>query len=380
MPLRPLLLALVLALAVPARAADDLPVPAGAVVADPTVALTFARTERDGVRRALAVTRVAGGVVEAVDLGLLFGRPVDDPVALLLAEGADRVRRRLAAAERRHRVSLPERALGLPLDFRDRHVGVGLNFRAHADESGAGSQPFLFPKATAPTGPFAPVAAGDRLLDYEVEIAWVPLVPVAPGDEAPVVGLVVCNDYTDRAALLRAVDPWDPSSGQGFTTGKSFPGSLPVGAFLVVPRDPRAFVDGLELRLWVDGQLRQHAPASAMIWKWDALVAETFARRDLAWDHLGVRVRLPVEDGSIPARTLVMSGTPDGTIFQGVGAGPRVRGVAAWPFGGFGRPLPAHVIDAYLADARADGRYLRPGYRVVAQVDGVGRIENAIVP
>jgi 2-keto-4-pentenoate hydratase/2-oxohepta-3-ene-1,7-dioic acid hydratase in catechol pathway len=347
-------------------------------VADPAVALTFARTE--GTRRVLAVTRHQDGVVEAVDLALLIGRPIDDPVPLLLAEGYDALRRRLDAAEPRHRVSLPARALGLPLDLRALHVGVGLNFPAHADESGAGTRPFLFPKATAPTGPWAPVAVANRLLDYEVELAWVPLAPLGADDGAGRVGLVVCNDYTDREALLRAIDPWDPGSGQGFTTGKSFAGSLPVGPFLVVPRDTRAFLDGLELRLWVNGRLRQRAPAAAMTWRLDRLVAETLAGADRAWDHRGAAVRLPVADGRIPDRTLVMSGTPDGTVFQAIGTRQRLRGVAGWVLGGFRRPVAAHVIDAYLRDAHAEGIYLQPGDRVVAAVDGVGLIENEVIP
>ena len=339
-------------------------------IAPTSEALTFARVER----RLLAVTRYDGGRIDGVDLA------TDDPIALFLAEGYDALRRRIDTAAASALVSVSARDLGTPVDLRDHHIATGLNFPAHAGESGAGEQPFLFPKLTRPTGPRAPVTVLGRLLDYEVEVAWIPLAPLAEHDPPATMGLVLCNDYTDREALLRNVDPWNPGSGKGFTTGKSFPGSLPVGDLFVIPRDVRAFVSGLELRLWVNDRLRQQAPLAAITWKLDDLLAQTFARRDLAWDDRGTPVRLPVVDGRIPDRTLVMSGTPDGTIFRAIGTGQKMRGLGAWLLAGFGRPLPAHVIDAYIRDARDAGIYLQPGDRVAIHVERLGVIENEVIP
>jgi 2,4-diketo-3-deoxy-L-fuconate hydrolase len=369
----PLALALLLA----ARAQADVHPEAllGRVTIAPTSeALTFARFGRDGVGRVLAVTRYRQGRVDAVDLG------PGDPIALLLAEGYDALRRRIAKAPAAARVSVPARDLGIPVDLRDHHVATGLNFPAHAGESGAGDEPFLFPKLTRPTGPYAPVAVERRLLDYEVEVAWVPLEPLGERDRPASMGLVLCNDYTDRETLLRTLDPWDPGSGKGFTTGKSFAGSLPVGNLFVVPRDVRAFARGLELRLWVNGRLRQHAPLDAITWKVDDLLRETWARRGLAWDDRGASVRLPLVDGRIPDRTLVMSGTPDGTVFRAIGTGQRIRGLGAWLLGGFDRPLADHVIDAYIRDARDGGIYLQPGDRVAIHVERLGVIDNEVIP
>jgi 2,4-diketo-3-deoxy-L-fuconate hydrolase len=91
-------------------------------------------------------------------------------------------------------------------------------------------------------------------------------------------------------------------------------------------------------------------------------------------------VRLPVVKGRIPDRTLVMSGTPDGTVFRAIGMGQRLRGLGAWLFGGWSRPLPAHVIDAYIRDARDAGIYLQPGDRVAIHVERLGVIQNEVVP
>jgi 2-keto-4-pentenoate hydratase/2-oxohepta-3-ene-1,7-dioic acid hydratase in catechol pathway len=343
-------------------------------IAPTAEALTFARVERDGIRRVVAVTRYREGGVEGVDLA------ADDPIPLFLASGYDALRRRIDEAPASERVSVLARDLGIPVDLGDHHVATGLNFPAHAGESGAGEEPFLFPKRTEPTGPRAAVAVAKRLLDYEVEVAWVPLVPLAEHDRPASMGLVLCNDYTDREALLRTLDPWNPGSGKGFTTGKSFPGSLPVGNLLVIPRDVRAFAEGLELRLWVNGRLRQRASLGAVTWKIDELLAQTWARRTLAWDDRGASVRLPVVDERIPARTLVMSGTPDGTVFQAISTGQRIRGLGAWFLGGWDRALPDHVIDAYIRDARADRIYLQPGDRVTIHVERLGVIDNEVIP
>jgi 2-keto-4-pentenoate hydratase/2-oxohepta-3-ene-1,7-dioic acid hydratase in catechol pathway len=347
------------------------PPPLARVAIAPTdEALTFARAGG----RVLAVTRYEDGRVEGVDLA------VEDPIALFLAQGYDALRERIDAAPAGERVSVAARELGTPVDLRDHHVATGLNFPAHAGESGAGAEPFLFPKLTVPTGPRAPIAVAGRLLDYEVEAAWVPLAPFAEGERPAAMGVILCNDYTDRDTLLRTVDPWSPGSGKGFTTGKSFPGSLPVGDLFVIPRDARAFAAGLELRLWVNDRLRQRAPLDAITWKLDDLVAQTRARRELRWDDRGSEVRLPVVDGRIPDRTLVMSGTPDGTIFRAIGTGQKMRGLGAWLRGGFGRPLPAYVIDAYIRDARDAGIYLQPGDRVAIHVERLGVIENEVIP
>jgi len=83
---------------------------------------------------------------------------------------------------------------------------------------------------------------------------------------------------------MRRLDPWDIESGTGFTTGKSFPGHLPVGNLFVIPRDHRRFAEDLELELWVNDGLRQRSKASEMIWDVDEILARTWERKDVTWD------------------------------------------------------------------------------------------------
>jgi 2-keto-4-pentenoate hydratase/2-oxohepta-3-ene-1,7-dioic acid hydratase in catechol pathway len=381
-PTCPALLALPLLAAAACRAtAPASPPPARTVeIARPDAALTFARIGTEKAPRVVAVTRYEAGRVTGVDLAAGLGREVPDPIGVLADVGYDGLQHLVLSAPAGAVVDVPAAALLAPVDLRDRHIAAGTNYPEHAGEADVEDGPFLFAKLVAATGPAAPVTVGDALLDYEVELAWVTLEPLAAGATPAAMGVVLCNDYTDRATLLRHVDVWNPASGTGFTTGKSFPGYLPVGDLFVVPRDFRAFAASLELRLWVNGRLRQRARVGEHVWDVDEILAEARARRDTRWEHRGRRVALPGAAGTIPARTLLMAGTPGGTVFRGVGLATRVVGAAAWLLGGWATPVTRHVIEAYVREARAARRYLQPGDRVLIHVDRLGVIENDILP
>jgi 2-keto-4-pentenoate hydratase/2-oxohepta-3-ene-1,7-dioic acid hydratase in catechol pathway len=349
-------------------------------IADPTDALTFARTLQDGEPRLLAVRGYRQGLIDAVDLSAVYGRPVTTASAPFREQGYDALARAIADARQEHVVFVPAAQLMPPVDVGAAHVAAGTNYPEHAGEAGVEDGPFLFAKLVAPTGPYAPVSAGDGLLDYEVEIALVPLEPIRPGVTPQHLGLVLANDYTDRATLLRHIDPFDVASGKGFTTGKSFPGYMPIGNLLVIPRDFRTFVPGVELRLFVDGRLRQREHARAMIWDSERLLAETFARRSLRWEHHGTQVSLLGDDDVLDEDMLLLTGTPHGTVFAGVGTGQKLRGVARWALGGFAGGVGSGVIETYIDDARAAGIYLRPGNEVVIHVDRLGVIRNRVTP
>lgn len=337
-------------------------------------ALTFARVAGAGGPRVVAVTAYRDGVVH----GTAFES--NDPIALFNQLGYDALRERIRAPSAAARITVPATQLVIPVDLGDHHVAAATNFPEHAGDAGVEDGPFLFPKLVQPTGPYAAVSAGAGLLDYEVEIAWVTLIPLARGDAAPWMGLVLANDFTDRDTLLHEVDPWNPASGQGFATGKSFPGFLPVGNLFVIPRDHRRFAAALDLRLYVDGKLRQHSAASEMVWDFDQIVAHTWAWKERRWDHRGAQVSLLGDADVIPARTLILSGTPHGTIFAGVRTRHMISGALRWLLGGWNEAVTARVISAYVADARAAGTYLAPSQRVEIHVDRLGVIRNVVVP
>jgi 2,4-didehydro-3-deoxy-L-rhamnonate hydrolase len=368
----------ILLLSICASAAALAQPPGRVAIAPLDAALTFARIVTPDGPQPIAVSSYENGEIGGVPLNDDDGRPPSDAIEWFTSHGYAGARDRIAAAQDRLRVRAD--ALVSPVDLRTRHIAVGTNYPAHADESQVEDGPFVFPKHVEPTGPRATVSAGDRLLDYEVELCWVTLQDQGPDDTAAHWGLLLCNDYTDRAALLRHLDPDDVVSGKGFTTGKSFDGALPVGDLLVIPRDPRAFAAGIELRLYRNGELRQLSPVSRAIWNIDAILSESWQRHETTWAYGDAHVGLFEQRGILPARTLILSGTPDGTVFRGITLAQKLRGALRWIASGFDGALPRAVIETYIADARRSGNYLQPGETVLIRSDTLGSIENRIVP
>lgn len=152
---------------------------------------------------------------------------------------------------------------------------VGRNFADHAREMGAtapaskaerGSPVFFMKPADAiVTGEAVPYPSATADLHHEVELV------VAIGRDAPpgvlaveqaqalVFGWTVGLDLTRRdlqAAAKAKGLPWD--------TAKGFDHSAPVGELVPVAQAAALGPQPLELR--VNGQLRQHAPLSDLIW------------------------------------------------------------------------------------------------------------------
>jgi 2-keto-4-pentenoate hydratase/2-oxohepta-3-ene-1,7-dioic acid hydratase in catechol pathway len=305
-------------------------------IAPPAGALTFARRGRE----LLLVESVGEGRIDGVRLA-----DAGDPIELLARMDAAAVRR--VAATGAH-ISVPLAELGLPADLGGVHVAAGTNFREHGAEVGI-DEPFLFPKVVEPTAFASEVPSASRL-DYEVELCFVALRALASATDVPGrFGVMLCNDFTDRWTLAKGMLRPGALGTRGFADGKGRPGFLPVGPFLVVPDDLDVFLAGVTLELWVNGSLRQRGAAGEMIWDLPTLVQRSFAGRDLAYHHAGsTRSVLPEADG-IPARSLVLSGTPGGVIFQ-------------------------------LSTLWRGSLYLQPGDEVVARATGLGALRNRVAP
>jgi 2-keto-4-pentenoate hydratase/2-oxohepta-3-ene-1,7-dioic acid hydratase in catechol pathway len=303
-------------------------------------------------------------------------QPGEDPIGLYNRVGRDGVAAFVAAAETT--VSHDAATLALPVDLRAVHVAAATNYPEHADEANVEDGPFMFAKVAQPTTSRAPIPAIDGLLDYEVELCLVTLAPL-PAAGGAKGGLILCNDVTDRAALLRGADVRDIASGKGFTNGKSGEGFLPVGDLFVVPRDLKAFVDPLELRLWVNGEERQRTRVNEWIWDLDRLLTETAKRQGVQWTWRKGTAQLPVSaDGVIPDRTLVLAGTPSGTIFKGPGPATFVRGAFDWAAALGRRGIVDRIVERTIADDRASGAYLQPGDAVTIRVDRLGTLDNRV--
>ncbi|MEP0068981.1 fumarylacetoacetate hydrolase family protein [Pyruvatibacter sp.] len=349
------------------------PAAAEVAIAPRDVALTFARVGSPGAYQLMLVSSYANGRVSGVNLSDSFGADANDPITLYAAQGYDALVAAQGAA-----LDVAVEDLTLPVDLTASHIAVGTNFPAHAEEATVEDGPFLFAKEVVPTAFNAPVSQGVALLDYEVELCFVALEDFEIASSPTKAGLVLCNDVTDRAKLMRHLNPSDVTSGDGFTTGKSAPGYLPIGNLFVIPRNLRSFAPEVDLKLYRGNDLVQSAKQSLAIWDFDEILRQSAARADVTWDYEGRQVGLPITNGVVPARTGVLAGTPDGTVFKGVDRMAMVMGVVDWLMGGWNKPLTHWVIERHIARAMAQGDYLQPGETMTITADYLGELVNPI--
>jgi 2,4-diketo-3-deoxy-L-fuconate hydrolase len=174
-------------------------------------------------------------------------------------------------AARCPRVGADER-IGAPLRRPSKIVCIGRNYRAHAAETGAEvpTEPLIFLKApSALSGPYDDVVIphGATQVDYEVELAVVigrSARYVAKEDALDyVAGYTLMNDYTERA--------FQRDRGGQWTKGKSSDTFAPFGPLLLSSEEIAPHE--VTLYLSVNGEERQHAPTSDMIFDVPTLIS-----------------------------------------------------------------------------------------------------------
>jgi 2-keto-4-pentenoate hydratase/2-oxohepta-3-ene-1,7-dioic acid hydratase in catechol pathway len=163
--------------------------------------------------------------------------------------------------------------LGPPLRGVGKIIGVGLNYRDHADETGLPlpKEPTLFLKATSalcgPTDDLV-IPREAKSVDWEVELAVVIGKPgvyiTEPEALDHVLGYCVGIDFSERDFQFNR-------GGQGFK-GKSADTFAPLGPFLAT-RDEIADPQKLSMRLAVNGETRQGGTTRDMIFPVVELVA-----------------------------------------------------------------------------------------------------------
>jgi 2-keto-4-pentenoate hydratase/2-oxohepta-3-ene-1,7-dioic acid hydratase in catechol pathway len=141
---------------------------------------------------------------------------------------------------------------------------VGLNYRAHAEESGMEIPPFpmVFTKHTSCiVGPFDNIEMKSDIVDYEAELV---VVIGKEGKNVPkkdawdyVAGLTVGQDISDRAVQFHATPPQ-------FNLGKSFDTFGPIGPYLVSP-DLVANKSALRIECYINEELRQESSTDDLI-------------------------------------------------------------------------------------------------------------------
>lgn len=192
--------------------------------------------------------------------------------------------------------------------------GIGLNYAAHAAETGqpVPEAPIVFmklPSSSVPPNDEVAIPTAIRRLDYEGELALV------IGAGGAVAGYAVADDLSARDLQKRE---------RQWTRAKGFDNSCPWGPWITTA-DEIADPGALALRTWVNGELRQDSSTADLIFGVQQVV-----------DFLAEAITLEPGD-------LILTGTPPG-----------------------------------VGQAMDPPRFLAGGDRVRIEIEGLGAIEHAI--
>ncbi len=223
------------------------------------------------------------------------------------------------------RIALDQVKLHAPVPRPGKYLGISLNYADHIEETGRDKPeyPSFFTKQGT-----CVIGSGDAIhrpkisdkLDYEGELAFVigtrcRHVPVEKAHQV-IAGFTIANDVSVRDWQFRS-----PT----FTLGKSFDTHGPLGPWLVTS-DEIGDPHNLDLKTWIDDELRQHSNTRQMIFNCYEMIA-----------YLSQAMTL--EPGDV-----IATGTP-----AGVGVKMKPRG------------------------------YMRPGQTARIEIEGIGTLVNPVI-
>jgi 2,4-didehydro-3-deoxy-L-rhamnonate hydrolase len=220
--------------------------------------------------------------------------------SFLAAEGPDAARAALAADELPELAEVASLRVGAPIVRPSAVICIGMNYVAHAAESGAAPPevPVIFlktPNTVVGPNDTVSIPRTSTKTDWEVELGVVVKKRGSyldsPADSINHIGgFVAANDVSERDFQLTA-------SGGQWSKGKCAAGFNPTGPWLVTPDE--LDYQALSLRSWVNGQARQDSTTADMIFAVDYIV----------W-HLSQYLVLEPGD-------LILTGTPEGVALSG---------------------------------------------------------------
>ena len=217
--------------------------------------------------------------------------------------------------------------LGAPLAWVPNFYCIGLNYAAHAAETGATkpSEPLVFSKASSSlAGPEDDIIIpqGASRVDWEVELGVVIGAPALNIPEAEaldyVAGYVAVNDVSERT--------FQKDRGGQWIKGKSAPSFGKIGPWFVT-RDEVPDPQALDVSLVVNGDARQGSNTSDMIFSVAEIVAymSTFMRL-MPGDVIATGTPSGVGLGMVPPQFLTAGDT---VVLEVDGLGRQVSKVVA---------------------------------------------------
>jgi 2-keto-4-pentenoate hydratase/2-oxohepta-3-ene-1,7-dioic acid hydratase in catechol pathway len=275
------------------------------------------------------LTRI--GVVQGDAIIDLSGDPdlPTEMIALLTAGDTALARARQYADNAPRRYALKDVRLEAPILRPRKFLGLGASYESHLRETAHLGMPrpkhqtWFNKQVTCVNGPYGNVHMPkvSATLDYEGELAIVigksGRHVKGPQVRALIAGFTICNDVSVREWQMRA---------STHTLGKSFDTHGPIGPWIVTP-DELPNVHSLAIKTWVNDELRQDGSTSELIYRFGEMIEE-------------LSTVFTLEPGDI-----LSTGTP-----AGVGG------------------------------ARIPPLYLKVGDVVRVQIEGIGFIENRVVP
>jgi 2-keto-4-pentenoate hydratase/2-oxohepta-3-ene-1,7-dioic acid hydratase in catechol pathway len=252
----------------------------------------------------------AGQEIPAVLIGDIAYdlRPFTNDIdgAFFAGNGPEQVR---AAVKAGSLVALDDQGsrIGAPIAQPTKIVCIGLNYRDHAEETGAAfpDEPVVFmkdPSTIVGANDPVPIPRKSVKTDWEVELGIV-IGTTARYLESPeqadahIAGFVLSHDVSEREFQLERGGQWDK--------GKSCEGFNPLGPW-IASTDEFDDWQSLGMRLWVNGDLRQNGSTSNQI----------FGIRHVVWYLSQFMVLRPGD--------LINTGTPAG-VAMGMPGTPYLR-------------------------------------------------------
>jgi 2,4-diketo-3-deoxy-L-fuconate hydrolase len=343
-------------------------------------ALTFSRFNKDGQIHTLAVQKDDGESVTGVDISAELNRYDTNSFDVIKGMKYGDIIKVIGSSTKRTIVKYTDL---LPSVAGKEHLAIGINYAEHGKETGQ-VKPFMFPKyvSTDPAIHQLNYTEG-WLLDHEVELGIVfpsPICSVAELDRM-MVGFLVVNDFTDRAALMRKMDSQNVTGGKGFPDAKSKKGFLPTGPYLVIPKDWRTFVKELHLQLKVNGVIRQDGYAKDMVWNIEKIVERSLSVKGKNDSYYQSKMVKLFEGNCIPANSIIITGTPSGVVFNAPAKGFIFESVTKYIFTGafFSEKMHPYILKNYLKKELKNPRYLKPGDKVETSISYLGTIKTSIV-
>jgi len=342
--------------------------------------ITLAQTMVNNNRHTLLVLADNNTVIEAIDLSALF-KTKANMITIFNTFGFERLAK-ISLKNGIKAQSYSIDSLLSPAGTNNHHVASGLNYRKHADEVDSEQVPFLFVKATKATRQQDIVVSPKELLDYEIELCARPLttLTIPPVKSEPTFGFFICGDFTDRAELLRTMDLKNMQSGRGFSTAKSKKGYFPTGPYLVISKNWQQFIANTELKLTLNGELKQKAMAQQMIWSLSTILEKAQQHNDNNTPVHTSKVTSLLPNHKISADMVFLTGTPEGVLFRPPGTGFKIKAAIKYIFTGAftDMKLTDFVIEQYSQSQLTAKALLQPEDQLTLSANFLGTIQLKI--